>query len=133
MCHYLGWQLGSDMPKVYVHLSGRDIDNAIYNKVYGLKIENGDKDYSINPVMCPRCKESCGPTSEYCNRCGAPLKEEKIFNMERNSIDLRKEFFDAAKEGPERIERLSEFLELLEIVDSDPEIKARLMDKVKKK
>ena len=132
MCHYLGWQLGSDMPKVYVHLSGRDIDNAIYSKVYGLKIENRDKDDSIKPVACPRCKESCGPSSEYCYRCGMPLKEEKIFKMESNSIELRKEFLDAAKEGPDRIERLSGFLELLEIVDSDPEIKARLMDKTKK-
>jgi len=132
MCHYLGWQLGSDMPKVYVHLSGRDIDNAIYNKVYGLKIENKDNDKSIKPVACPRCKENCGPSSEYCYRCGMPLKEEKIFKMERNSIELRKEFLDAAKEGPDRIERLSGFLELLEIVDSDPEIKARLMGKVKK-
>ena len=132
MCHYLGWQLGSDMPKVYVHLSGRDIDNAIYSKVYGLKIENRDKDDSIKPVACPRCKESCGPSSEYCYRCGMPLKEEKIFKMESNSIELRKEFLDAAKEGPDRLERLSGFLELLEIVDSDPEIKARLMDKTKK-
>ena len=128
MCHYLGWQLGSDMPKVYVHLSGRDIDNAIYTKVYGLKIDDSNKDDSIKPVACPRCKENCGPSSEYCYRCGMPLKEEKIFHMERTAIDLRKEFLDAAKEGPDRIDRLSGFLELLEIVDSDPEIKARLMD-----
>ena len=132
MCHYLGWQLGSDMPKVYVHLSGRDIDSAIYTKVYGLKIEDSNKDDSIKPIPCPRCKENCGPSSEYCYRCGMPLKEEKIFHMERTAIDLRKEFLDAAKEGPDRIDRLSGFLELLEIVDSDPEIKARLMTKVKK-
>jgi len=60
------------------------------------------------------------------------LDEEKIFKMESNSIELRKEFLDAAKEGPDRRERLSGFLELLEIVDSDPEIKARLMAKAKK-
>jgi len=132
MCHYLGWQLGSDMPKVYVHLSGRDIDNAIYSKVYGLKIEDSKKDDSIKPVSCPRCKENCGPSSEYCYRCGMPLKEEKIFSMERNSIGLRKEFLDIAKEGPDRIERLSSFLELLEIVDSDPEIKAKLISMTKK-
>jgi hypothetical protein len=132
MCHYLGWQLGSDMPKVYVHLSGRDIDNAIYSKVYGLKMDEGKKDDHVNPVQCPRCRENCGPSSEYCYRCGMPLKEENIFSMEKNSIDLRKEFLDAAKEGPDRIDRLSGFLELLELVDSDPEIKARLMTKVKK-
>lgn len=132
MCHYLGWQLGSDMPKVYVHLSGRDIDNAIYSKVYGLKIEENHNDDAIKPMACPRCKENCGPASEYCYRCGMPLKEERIFKMENNTIELRKEFLDAAKEGPNRLERLNGFLDLLEIVDSDPEIKARLMTKTKK-
>jgi len=132
MCHYLGWQLGSDMPRVYVHLSGRDIDNAIYSKVYGLKIEENHNDDTIKPLACPRCKENCGPSSDYCYRCGMPLKEEKIFNMERNSIDLRKEFLEIAKEAPNRLERLNEFLDMLEFVDSDPAIKARLMDRVKK-
>jgi len=27
MCQYFGWIQGSDMPRVYVHISGRDIDN----------------------------------------------------------------------------------------------------------
>ena len=26
---YFGWAQGSDMPGVYVHLSGRDVDDAI--------------------------------------------------------------------------------------------------------
>lgn len=52
--------------------------------------------------------------------------------MEQKSIDIRKEFFDMAKDETARLDRLNMFLELLEIVDSDPEIKARLMDKVKK-
>ena len=29
LCHYSGWVIGSDMPAVYVHLSGREIDNTI--------------------------------------------------------------------------------------------------------
>lgn len=61
-----------------------------------------------------------------------PLREERIFDMEQKSIDIRKEFFDMAKDETARLDRLNMFLELLEIVDSDPEIKARLMDKVKK-
>jgi integrase/recombinase XerD len=28
---YFGWTQGSDMPGVYVHLSGRDIDDAVLN------------------------------------------------------------------------------------------------------
>ncbi len=28
MCHFFGWVQGSDMPRIYVHLSGRDIDEG---------------------------------------------------------------------------------------------------------
>ncbi len=132
MCHYLGWQLGSDMPKVYVHLSGRDIDSAIYTKVYGLKIDDGNKEDSIKPIPCPRCKENCGPSSEYCYRCGMPLKEEKIFDMEKKSIGIRKDFFDMAKDRTDRLDRMNMFLEIMDIVESDPEIKAKLISMTKK-
>jgi len=41
MCEYFGWIQGSDMPSTYVHLSGRDIDNAIL-RIHGkLPKENG--------------------------------------------------------------------------------------------
>jgi hypothetical protein len=31
---YFVWIQGSDMPGVYVHLSGRDVDNAVKGKNY---------------------------------------------------------------------------------------------------
>ena len=30
LCYYSGWVIGSNMAAVYVHLSGKDIDNAIF-------------------------------------------------------------------------------------------------------
>ena len=38
MCEYLGWVQGSDMPRVYVHLSGRDVDEAIL-EMNGFEVE----------------------------------------------------------------------------------------------
>lgn len=29
MCNYLGWVMGSGMPRVYVHMSGEDLDDAL--------------------------------------------------------------------------------------------------------
>ena len=133
MCNYLGWQLGSDMPKVYVHLSGRDIDNAIYSKVYGLKVEDSDKDDSIKPVICPRCKESCGPSSEYCYRCGMSLKEDKIFEMEKHEKELKKFFFECAEKEVGLIKDLNIFLEMFEIINSNPQMRERFMGEVKNK
>lgn len=31
LCYYSGWVMGSNMAAIYVHLSGRDIDNAIFD------------------------------------------------------------------------------------------------------
>lgn len=123
MCHYLGWRLGSDMPRIYVHLSGRDIDNAIYSKVYGL--DTGDKkEEEIKPVICPRCKENCGPASEYCYRCGMPLNEEKILNIEKTGSEIRNDYFEFAQENPSMLEDMREFMEMFEMLKQNPNLKA---------
>jgi integrase/recombinase XerD len=49
---YFGWIQGSDMPSVYVHLSGRDIDNAIL-RANGV-IEKGVKPSNVNPTESPK-------------------------------------------------------------------------------
>lgn len=132
MCHYLGWQLGSDMPRIYVHLSGRDIDNAIYSKVYGL--DTGDKkEENIMPVICPRCKENCGPASEYCYRCGMSLKEEKVLNMEKMGNWVRDDYFQLAQENPFMLEDMRTFMEMFEMLKKNPNIKADFFKIVTKK
>jgi len=45
LCMIAGWELGSDMPRNYVHLWGRDVDEALL-KTYGLikpKEQKGDQ------------------------------------------------------------------------------------------
>ncbi len=42
MCEFFGWAQESKMPRIYVHLSGRDIDKAI-DKVYGLEEEEENR------------------------------------------------------------------------------------------
>jgi len=132
MCHYLGWQMGSDMPRIYVHLSGRDIDKAIYNKVYGFETDEKKEKESLKPLICPRCKENCGPTSEYCYRCGMTLEEDKIFEMEKHEKELKKFFFECAEKDVGLIKDLNIFLEMIEIVNSDPDLKERIKEETRK-
>ena len=133
MCHYLGWQMGSDMPRIYVHLSGRDIDKAIYNKVYGFETDEKKEKESLKPLICPRCKENCGPTSEFCYRCGMSLEEDKIFEMEKHEKELKKFFFKCAEEDVSMIKGANLFLEMIEIVNSDPKMKESYLEEIKKK
>ena len=59
MKELFGWAKGSDMPSVYVHLSGRDVDKALL-KAYG--IEEGEESKPIlTPKECPRCKRKATP------------------------------------------------------------------------
>ncbi|MFQ5531347.1 MAG: tyrosine-type recombinase/integrase [Candidatus Nanoarchaeia archaeon] len=77
MCNYFGWRLGSKMPAIYVHTSGRDMDSAILS-AFGLKPKE-DIGESIKPKTCFRCDYPHNSnTADYCSRCGTPLSIDKI-------------------------------------------------------
>jgi len=77
MREFFGWGRDSDMPSIYVHLSGRDVDSSVL-RIYGIK----DVEKSQEPVLkvhdCPRCNESNDPAMMFCQRCGLPFKEEGL-------------------------------------------------------
>ena len=92
---YFGWTGDSKMAATYVHLSGRDIDNAIL-QAYGSKpiIENDKPMLTVR--VCGRCGFSNPIDSAYCNRCGSTLDiktaveatktEEEVKDMLLNSV-----------------------------------------------
>jgi 5'-3' exonuclease len=71
LCEWFGWVQGSDVPAKYVHLSGRDIDNA-YDQMHGL-YEPDDDEQEPDIVECPRCEELNEPDAAFCMRCGQAL------------------------------------------------------------
>jgi integrase/ribosomal protein L40E len=74
MKEYLGWVGDSRMASTYVHLSGRNIDNALL-KLNGIKTEDevNNEEHKLRIKTCLRCQESNSPTSSFCSRCGSPL------------------------------------------------------------
>jgi len=81
LCEYLGWVKGSDMPSTYVHMSGRDIDNAV-KKIHGLIEEKEKKPSVLAPKICSRCEESNPPTSKFCNKCSLALDFKIALDLE---------------------------------------------------
>lgn len=71
MNQIFGWKQGSEMPSIYVHLSGRDVDEAILG-VYGLKKIEEEKP-KLTPRICPRCGYSNAYDAKFCSRCGLAL------------------------------------------------------------
>jgi integrase len=78
-----GWTQASSSPAVYVHLSGRDVDNALL-KLHGLLEEEETKD-GFKGIKCPRCKLVNLPKSSFCSQCGMPLDTKTAIELERRS------------------------------------------------
>ena len=71
MCQFFGWQLGSKMPRVYVHMSGRDLEGSLLEHFGSHKQANG----RATALPCINCG-SAGPAgSHYCSQCGSGLAE----------------------------------------------------------
>lgn len=69
--------IDSKMFTNYAHLTGTDIDREIY-KLYGIEpaaaqIESGE---TLEPRICPHCREVNSPVSNHCHLCGSALSEE---------------------------------------------------------
>ena len=83
MNQYLGWVQGSKMPHTYVHMSGRDVDNAILamNKI---KTEKKTNETILQSQKCPRCETVNGFNCKFCNKCGAVLDMKTAIEIEEN-------------------------------------------------
>jgi ribosomal protein L37E len=86
---FYGWTQSSRMASTYVHLAGKDLDNAV-DKMFG--IEKEEKKNLTPFIICPRCGEQNDLTVRFCKKCGLPLGMKEWDKME-NFEDLLIEFF----------------------------------------
>ncbi|MEM3736878.1 MAG: tyrosine-type recombinase/integrase [Candidatus Bathyarchaeia archaeon] len=57
MKELLGWVHGSDMPSVYVRLSGRDVDGALLRAHGIVKGQEDRVKAALVSTVCPRCRQ----------------------------------------------------------------------------
>src|SRR5437867_2579213 len=67
MCSFFGWRAGTKVVGRYVHLSGRDLDNALLN-LSGNTTISRSMEYKLVSEKCIRCSESIDPSSNFCKR-----------------------------------------------------------------
>ncbi|MDE1862989.1 MAG: tyrosine-type recombinase/integrase [Thaumarchaeota archaeon] len=81
-----GWAMGSKMPAVYVHLSGKDLDGKLSALYSGRSVEPPKPEFV--PAVCPRCSERSSPGMLYCSRCASPLdpKEQSRMSIEDQAV-----------------------------------------------
>lgn len=86
MKEYLGWVQSSKMASIYVHLSGRDVDNALL-KMHGIQIEDKPHEKDIlGPKQCIRCNTSNPASNKFCSLCGLPLDKKAGDELIKQSL-----------------------------------------------
>ncbi|WP_416839113.1 tyrosine-type recombinase/integrase [Haloferax sp. DFSO52] len=122
LCAWFGWVQGSNVPAKYVHLSGRDIDNA-YDAMHGLYVPEEDGD-EPRVQTCGRCQELNEPSSFYCSRCGFALGDETAADFEAEvATDVKRSY---AQTDPDDTETQAKIDALDSLLD-DPEVKTALL------
>ncbi|MBU5537665.1 MAG: zinc ribbon domain-containing protein [Candidatus Aenigmarchaeota archaeon] len=88
-----GWVGSSYMPRIYVHLSGADVEKKLlmlHGKLTEEKLEEEKKkDEILKPKKCPRCNEVNPSSFRFCGKCGMVLDLKSAISIEkmRENID----------------------------------------------
>lgn len=80
MKHFFGWTQGSEMASVYVHLSGRDIQDSIL-QLYGKTPSKSAQQPKITVAKCARCGFENPHDSRFCGRCGSPASSGEAIGI----------------------------------------------------
>ena len=70
------------MAATYVHLSGRDTDEAI-QRIYGVKNKVEEEKSVLSPKKCPRCNEINEASARFCRKCWLPLDVKTAIEVEK--------------------------------------------------
>ncbi len=76
MKQYFGWTQGSKMAAIYVHMSGKDTDEAVL-RANGIEIRKEEKQSVLKPAKCLRCETVNEITNRFCKTCSLPLNEDE--------------------------------------------------------
>ena len=101
---YFGWAGDSKMASVYVHLSGRDIDNAVL-KANGINNNEQEKETKLTVKKCERCGFINPIDATYCNICGTPLNISTALTWQKTEKELRDVLLESIKD-PKLIEEM---------------------------
>jgi integrase len=114
--HLFRWKQSSTMAATYVHLSGRDVDDALL-AVYGKKtIDHKDKRSELAPIDCPRCKETNEYNNVFCKKCGWVLDSDAAEELSRKRKKAD-EIISALTKDPESLKLIANAMAKLGLVD----------------
>jgi len=113
---YFGWTRTSNMAGIYVHLSGKDIDDKIL-QINGIKQKDGTDVPKIPIIKCWSCGTINSIGNRFCSKCDSPITEKDITELQRmNELKsaMLPRLIQLYKDGEIDKEKFIETIELLE-------------------
>jgi hypothetical protein len=94
MSTFFGWVTGTQVVSRYVHLSGKDVDDALLALNEGGPMHR--EEHKLKSSKCKRCSESISPTMIFCSRCALPVnlnnEYTKEMELEKENKELNEKF-----------------------------------------
>lgn len=79
---FAGWTPDSRMAAVYVHISGKSLDDALA-KASGIEIPEETKESRLAAITCPRCKTKNAGVAKYCSNCSMVIDQSTALQIEQ--------------------------------------------------
>lgn len=86
MKEHLGWKQDSKMAAIYVHLSGKQIDDAIL-RIHGM-VKKESNVPELTTMLCPRCRHNNSTLSNFCAMCGMTLSVKTALDVENEKSQM---------------------------------------------
>ena len=135
MCIFFGWQHGTKIVRRYIHVSGKDVDNALIALNEGIgqpRIE----EYKLKSIICKRCSETISIGMNFCSRCALPVNLDNEFTREielENENKILKEKYEHDMKSM-REEMNQQFTQIMLMIQQNPksvQVKPEILTKKK--
>jgi len=127
--NYFGWTQDSSMAATYIHISGKDVDDAV--KVgHGKPVDKGAMEDKLLPRMCSRCAKQNAHDAKLCQYCGKSFDKEKAVS---DMLSLQQELAELREKVAAQDETIAENTEWLKGFEGIELVEGARLRKVKAK
>jgi len=123
MNEVMGWKQGSAMAGVYIHLSGKQTDDALLPAMYGVKVTKEETKHSqMFPIKCINCGELNAHNVKRCKKCNNIIGVITKSDIEQNSsvVEMSQVLGKVVSEQAEMKEKLYDEFEkkIMKMIDA---------------
>jgi len=94
---FRGWKPNSTMPRRYIHMSGKELNERMLELAGIKKPELGEKESPLKAKECYRCHQNNAPDAKYCQKCNFVLSAEAFEEMKEKEMQRNEQFENLQK------------------------------------